>query len=1067
MKVVRRTRSLKRQILSRTLVVGLVPLLILTSVALVALWQLGAAADRRLDDTRNEITEQAVTDRLEAEALATGRRVALATTDLTTVVSRWTADPQRAATIAESGATATAITDPTLATLVDGRPDVVSVRMTDRSGTVVAVSSSDLVGGELGDDPVWRRGWTDGLAIGPLRYDDAALDHRLPVAMRITDDQGLPTGVLLADLDLGYLRDIADLDASLGLTATIATPDGAVLADTASGHDDAVVGVPTVDPEDRPAGLDLVDPDTGSATTDDALYGFASIVIEDPAATLDEPGTGTDEGAEGEAIDEQGARAAWTIVIGQSRQDAFGSLAGLEDVNDEILTVRRQLTVLMLVVLAFATFVAIAMAAMLTRQVLSPVQQLTERARFVAQTGLPEALDRVLTADGTPATPEDTSLAVERDDELGELARSFNSVQDSALGLAVDQAAQRRNALAMVANLGRRNQSLVNRQLRHIEELERNEDDPDRLASLFGLDHLATRMRRGAQSFLVLAGHRGPSTKLGPVRAEMVVQGALGEVEHYERVSVAQIAPVAVAGHIATDVAHLLAELVENALTCSPPDATVQVVGELGTESYRLAVIDQGIGMTADELAEANTLLADDVDLYRRSTPQLGHVVASKLAARHGLSVWLEANADDYNPSALGIRAIVELPISVVSPAASAPVLAGGATVEAEAGEKPPAPRHRDNERRETAAAPAPDPSPMTADASPRRAGILDEVTGEHPVIGPEVETTSAADAGRGTMPAHEPTTTHGITGGRALKPIAPSAVVPGTGDPLASLLPPASAWRPAVQPGLTPQTEPEPRTAPEADPETPAVAPARGPSTVSWTEPAPLTEAVFGTGPIEPPDDDPFDRTLRLSVVNPSLGPVPTTDALSIARGDAQVEPSADLESAAATVAAESWTEPKPGIQTEPGAQTGTQTEPGTETTIGIETTTAAAATDDDPGTEGGDRPTPEPMADPAPEPGASPSSSSRYRGEISHQSAAQLTPVTRRRSRRNGNPATPASRHPGDRRAVVTTASDDEVRAEAERIRNRWRSFQQGRRTAQSTDPTRLPPAPEGDLR
>src|SRR4029079_3847937 len=146
-------------------------------------------------------------------------------------------------------------------------------------------------------------------------------------------------------------------------------------------------------------------------------------------------------------------------------------------------------------------------------------------------------------------------------------------------------------------NLGRRNQNLLSRQLDFITDLERNESAPDTLEGLFRLDHLATRMRRNAESLLVLAGIEPPRQWSAPVKVSDVVRAALGEVEDSQRVVVRTLEPASVTGAVAADIAHVLAELIENGLTFSPPEQSVEVKGRLTTSGYTLAITDNGLGM--------------------------------------------------------------------------------------------------------------------------------------------------------------------------------------------------------------------------------------------------------------------------------------------------------------------------------------------------------------------------------------------------------------------------------------------------------------------------------------
>src|SRR5690606_23987324 len=228
--------------------------------------------------------------------------------------------------------------------------------------------------------------------------------------------------------------------------------------------------------------------------------------------------------------------------------------------------------------------------------------------------------------------------------------------------LAVEQAVLRRNIADSFVNLGRRNQNLLGRQLDFITELESKETDPDTLANLFRLDHLATRMRRNAESLLVLAGVEPPRKWAAPVRLTDVIRAALGEVEDYQRVTVRGVEPATIVGSAAADVAHLLAELIENALVRSPPDQTVDIRGRgNGDGGYTLAIIDSGLGMSPEDLAAANRRLAGLESFTIAPSKYLGHYVAGNLAARHGIKVRLD------NSPGNGITATVELPPTLLT----------------------------------------------------------------------------------------------------------------------------------------------------------------------------------------------------------------------------------------------------------------------------------------------------------------------------------------------------------------------------------------------------------------
>jgi signal transduction histidine kinase len=298
-----------------------------------------------------------------------------------------------------------------------------------------------------------------------------------------------------------------------------------------------------------------------------------------------------------------------------------------------------------------------------SRSITRPLRALTRQASDMANHRLPDAvLDILDTPLGDDVTvPHVDAVAVQTRDEVADVAAALNTVQDSALDLAVEQAVLRRNIADSFVNLGRRNQNLLGRQLDFITELEHNETDPDTLANLFRLDHLATRMRRNAESLLVLAGIDPPRKWTAPVRITDAIRAALGEVEDYQRVTVRAVEPTTILGSAAADLAHLLAELIENALIFSPPDQTVEIRGRAQPAGYTLAVIDSGLGMPAEELARANRRLAGAESFTIAPSKYLGHYVAGNLAARHTINVTL------HNSPGHGVTATINLPPSLLT----------------------------------------------------------------------------------------------------------------------------------------------------------------------------------------------------------------------------------------------------------------------------------------------------------------------------------------------------------------------------------------------------------------
>ena len=322
--------------------------------------------------------------------------------------------------------------------------------------------------------------------------------------------------------------------------------------------------------------------------------------------------------------------------------------------------VRRQLYLGAAVVTLAA---ALVIALLISRSITRPLRDLSRKARAMATYRLPAAVQDILDAPQGEdlVVPQPDPIMVGARDEVGDVAGALNDVQGSAIALAVEQAALRRNIAESYVNLGRRNQNLLSRLLDAVGELERTEEDPDRLEQLYKLDHLATRIRRNAESLLVLSDSETPTRWQPPVPMSDVVRAALGEIENYERVLVRTLEPVMVVGGSSADLAHLLAELIENGLRHSPPRELVEVTGRTTPDGYSLAVIDHGIGMTAEDLERANLRLAGTESFTVTPAKYLGHYVTGVLAARHGIKVRLQGSV------VVGIAALVDVPSSLLT----------------------------------------------------------------------------------------------------------------------------------------------------------------------------------------------------------------------------------------------------------------------------------------------------------------------------------------------------------------------------------------------------------------
>ncbi|SEM16165.1 nitrate- and nitrite sensing domain-containing protein [Nonomuraea pusilla] len=326
----------------------------------------------------------------------------------------------------------------------------------------------------------------------------------------------------------------------------------------------------------------------------------------------------------------------------------------LEDAANRSALVSGVLILILLVVV-------LAIISLIARSLIRPLHKLRGEALEVAGRRLPETV-RKLRESGDGGVPSVPPIGVTTHDEIGEVARAFDEVHREAVRLAGEEARLRSNVNAMFVNLSRRSQTLVERQITLIDGLEQGEQDEERLGNLFKLDHLATRMRRNSENLLVLAGQDPPRRWSQPVKLVDVARASLSEVEYYERVVLQVPDGVSVAGQAVNDVIHLLAELVENALSFSPRETRVTISGSrIDGGGVMLSITDAGIGMTPEELAQANDRLADapsmDVSVSRR----MGLFVVARLAHRHGIRVQLRPHASG------GLTAMVLLPESLLS----------------------------------------------------------------------------------------------------------------------------------------------------------------------------------------------------------------------------------------------------------------------------------------------------------------------------------------------------------------------------------------------------------------
>ncbi|SCE80665.1 Signal transduction histidine kinase [Micromonospora coriariae] len=315
---------------------------------------------------------------------------------------------------------------------------------------------------------------------------------------------------------------------------------------------------------------------------------------------------------------------------------------------------------------------AILFAYLVARSMARSLRELRQGALSVAQYGLPQAVARLrdpqVVGQLSPvqlANQIAEPLPVRSKDEFGQVTEAFNAVHLEAVRTAAEQAALRASVATMFVNLARRSQILVDRLIGHLDRLERGEEDPDRLAELFQLDHLATRMRRNDENLLVLAGADSTRVQREPAALIDVLRAAQSEVEHYTRIEFGVIdRDIEVAAHAVNDLVHLVAELFDNATAFSPPDSQVMVEARRVGDRASLYVEDRGIGISNDQLHELNERLATPPQVDVAVSRMMGLVVVARLASRHGVRVELRPGGDR------GTVADVTLPTSVLVPRA-------------------------------------------------------------------------------------------------------------------------------------------------------------------------------------------------------------------------------------------------------------------------------------------------------------------------------------------------------------------------------------------------------------
>ncbi|MER7439690.1 sensor histidine kinase [Micromonospora avicenniae] len=327
-----------------------------------------------------------------------------------------------------------------------------------------------------------------------------------------------------------------------------------------------------------------------------------------------------------------------------------------------------QQAVLESVLVLLTLVIAITLAVVLARSLNGSLRRLREGALSVANHDLPDAVARLQNMGSVGEGGVDEIVQQVRDpinlsnrDEVGQVASAFNVVHREAVRVAAEQAALRTSVSAMFLNLARRSQTLVDRMIGELDAIERGEEDPKRLAQLFELDHLATRMRRNDENLLVLAGADSAVPRRDDALLVDVLRAAQSEVELYNRIEFGTVdTDISVAAHAVNDVVRLVAELLDNATRFSPPTTIVVADGRRIRDYVLIQIEDRGLGLTDEQLDSLNRRLAAPPTVDVAAFRLMGLAVVSRLASRYGIRVELRRNVEG------GTVAQVTLPNSTV-----------------------------------------------------------------------------------------------------------------------------------------------------------------------------------------------------------------------------------------------------------------------------------------------------------------------------------------------------------------------------------------------------------------
>jgi signal transduction histidine kinase len=306
-----------------------------------------------------------------------------------------------------------------------------------------------------------------------------------------------------------------------------------------------------------------------------------------------------------------------------------------------------------------AVILSILVSIVIGRGLIRELGTLRQSALELANKRLPDVVQRLAAGQDVDVSADAPELPA-TSDEIGQVRQAFAAVQQTAVEAAVGQARLRQGISDIFRNLARRSQSLLHRQLALLDAMERRAREPEELEDLFRIDHLTTRMRRHAESLIILSGDAPARAWRRPVPFVDVLRAAVAEVEDYTRIKVTANTRAAISGPTVADVIHLVAELAENAVVFSPPNTPVLITGDVVGRGFAVEIEDRGLGLSDERRAELNDLLENPPPFDLSGSDQLGLFVASQLAKKHDIKISLRGSP--YG----GTTAIVLIPNTLV-----------------------------------------------------------------------------------------------------------------------------------------------------------------------------------------------------------------------------------------------------------------------------------------------------------------------------------------------------------------------------------------------------------------